>query len=71
MTEQYAPIVVLSEDIITKHVGLSFKRRGRVVVLVDSKVQGQVVGGQTQMQKFNFFFGIQLGVSVFMYILLL
>ena len=30
----------------------------------DPEVQGRVVGVQTQMQSFNFFFGMQLGVLV-------
>ena len=29
---------------------------------VDSEIQGQVIGAQTKMQRFNFFFRIQLGV---------
>ena len=31
------------------------------------EIQGQVIGVQTQMQSLNFFFGIQLGVSVLMH----
>ena len=31
---------------------------------VDSKVRGQVMDVRTQMQSFNVFFGIQLGVLV-------
>ena len=31
---------------------------------VDSRAQSQVIDVQTQMQSFNFFFGIQLGVLV-------
>ena len=34
--------------------------RGRV----GSRVRGQVIGVQTQIQSFNFFYGIQLGVLV-------
>ena len=34
---------------------------------VDSEIQGQVIGIQMEMQKFHFFFGIQLEVSILMY----
>ena len=34
---------------------------------VDSEIRGQGVGFQTQMQSFNLFFGMQLGVLVLMY----
>ena len=34
---------------------------------VDSEVRGQVITVQTQMQSFNFFFGIQPGVLVLRY----
>ena len=34
---------------------------------VDSIVRGQVIGVQTEIQSFNFFFGIQLGILVLRY----
>ena len=34
---------------------------------VDSIVRGQVIGVQTEIQSFNFFFGIQVGILVLRY----
>ena len=39
-------------------------RNGMLKERVDSKVRGQVMGVRTQMQSFNVFFGMQLGVLV-------
>ena len=43
-----------------KSCGIEFVK-GRV----DSRVRGHVIGIQTQMQNFDFFFRMQLGVLVF------
>ena len=64
VTQYYAQIVGLSEghrhkafqiiELSLESCGIEFLK-GRV----DSRVRGQVIGVQTQMQSFNFFFGIQ------------
>ena len=53
-----------SQSILDNSVASQELQNGILKGRVDSRVRAQVVGVQTQIQSFNFFFGIQLGVLV-------
>ena len=51
-----------SQSILDNWVVSQELRNGMLKGRVDSRVRGQVIGVRTQMQSFDIFFGIQLGV---------
>ena len=54
----------LSQSILDNRAASQELRDAVLKGRVDSRARSQVIDVQTQMQSFNFFFGIQLGVLV-------
>ena len=67
VTQYYAQIVWLSQSILDNWDASQELRDAILKGRVDSSARSQVIDVQTQMQNFNFFFGIQLGVLVLRY----
>ena len=64
MTQYYDQIVALSQSILDYWAVSQELRDAVLKKRVDSRVRSQAIDIQTQMQSFNFFFGVQLGVLV-------